>query len=72
MLIFAKLLENLSRSYYPRPGRDSLVGIDSLDDPGMFSAPVQAGPGTHPVPTKWVPDLFPRVKTTGTWCSNPP
>jgi len=40
MLIFAKLLENLSRSYYPRPGRDSTVGIEiryGLDGPGIES-----------------------------------
>ena len=40
MLIFAKILENLSRCYYPRPGRDSVVGIETrygLDGPGIKS-----------------------------------
>jgi len=38
MLIFAKLLENLSHCYYPRPGGDSVVGIETrygLDGPGI-------------------------------------
>jgi hypothetical protein len=81
MLIFAKLLDNLSRSYYSRRSRDSIVGIETcygLDGPGIES---RRGRGfMHPsrpalvptqAPIQWVSDLFPRGKLAGAWVDHP-
>jgi len=62
-------------------GRDSSVGIATrygLDGPGIesrwarFSAPVQTGPGAHPVTYIIGTGLFPGVKRPGPRVDHPP
>jgi len=65
-----------------RAGRDSSVGIASryaLDGPGTesrwgarFSAPVQTGPGAHPVSCTMGTGSYPGVKRPGRGVDHPP